>query len=133
MSSVYIAHRGGCHCGAVAFEVDAPADLEVLECNCSVCTMTGFLHLIVPANRFRLQRGSDALVAYTFNTGVARHLFCRTGGVKSFYVPRSNPDGSSVNLRCLERDSIRSVTVLPFDDKDRERSDAAIRTLSRSD
>jgi hypothetical protein len=129
----YVTHRGGCHCGAVAFEVDAPADLEVLECNCSICTMTGFLHLIVPAKRFRLQRGNDALVSYTFNTGVARHLFCRQCGVKSFYVPRSNPDGYSVNARCLQGESVRSMTVMPFDDKDRERSDAAIRTLSRSE
>jgi hypothetical protein len=128
-----VVHRGGCHCGAVAFEVEAPADLEVLECNCSICTMTGFLHLIVPASRFRLQRGSDTLASYSFNTGVARHLFCRRCGVKSFYVPRSNPDGYSVNVRCLERDSIRSVTVLPFDDQDRERSDHAVRNLSRSE
>jgi hypothetical protein len=129
----HVTHRGGCHCGAVAFEVDAPADLEVLECNCSICTMTGFLHLIVPAKRFRLQRGDDALVSYTFNTAVARHLFCRQCGVKSFYVPRSNPDGYSVNARCLQGESIRSMTVLPFDDKNRERSDAAIRKLSRSE
>jgi hypothetical protein len=129
----HVTHRGGCHCGAVAFEVDAPADLEVLECNCSICTMTGFLHLIVPARRFRLQRGNDALVSYTFNTGVARHLFCRQCGVKSFYVPRSNPDGYSVNARCLQGGSIHSMTVMPFDDKERERSDAAIRNLSRSD
>lgn len=127
-----ITHRGGCHCGAVAFEVEAPADLEVLECNCSICTMSGFLHLIVPAASFRLLSGSDALVTYTFNTGVARHLFCRYCGVKSFYVPRSNPDGYSVNVRCLEQTRVRSLAIRPFDDRDRERSDAAVRGLSRA-
>ena len=101
-----VTHRGGCHCGAVAFEVDAPARLTVSECNCSICRMTGYLHLIVPRTRFRLLRGAESLVEYRFHTGTARHLFCRHCGVKSFYVPRSNPDGYSVNLRCLERGTI---------------------------
>ena len=92
-----VAHRGGCHCGAVRFEVDAPARLLVHDCNCSICAMSGFQHLIVPGSRFRLLAGADALTEYTFNTGVARHLFCRRCGVKSFYEPRSNPDGYSVN------------------------------------
>ena len=77
---------GGCHCGAVRFEVDAPAPLHVLDCNCSMCAMTGFLHLIVPRERFRLLRGEDALAEYRFNTGTARHLFCSRCGIKSFYV-----------------------------------------------
>lgn len=126
-----VTHRGGCHCGAVAFEVDAPADLTVLECNCSICRMTGFVHLIVPRSRFRLLRGERELTDYRFNTGTARHLFCRRCGVKSFYVPRSNPEGYSVNVRCLDRTNITRVTVQPFDDNDREVSDAKVRDLSR--
>jgi hypothetical protein len=126
-----VVHQGGCHCGAVAFEVHAPADLTALECNCSICRMTGFVHLIVPRSRFRLLRGEQELADYRFNTGTARHLFCRRCGVKSFYVPRSNPDGYSVNVRCLDRASITSLTVLPFDDNDREASDAKVRDLSR--
>ena len=97
-----VTHRGGCHCGAVAFEVEAPARVTVSDCNCSVCRMSGFLHLIVPAARFRLLRGKEELSEYRFNTGTAQHLFCRRCGVKSFYVPRSNPDGYSVNLRLRE-------------------------------
>ena len=108
-------HRGGCHCGAVRFEVDAPADVVVHECNCSVCTMTGFVHLIVAADSFRLKHGADALVQYTFNTHTARHLFCATCGVKSFCVPRSHPDGFSVNLNCVDRGTVGSVTRVPFD------------------
>jgi hypothetical protein len=125
-----VLHRGGCHCGAVQFEVIGPADLEALECNCSICTMTGFLHLIVPASRFVLHKGHDALTNYQFNTRTAQHLFCKHCGVKSFYVPRSNPDGYSVNVRCLDRSTIRSVAVTPFDDGNREASDAAVRHLS---
>lgn len=123
-------HRGGCHCGAVRFEVDAPAAIEALECNCSICRATGFLHLIVPKARFRLLAGEGALREYRFNTGTARHLFCSTCGVKAFYVPRSNPDGYSVNVRCLEAGSMTCLTVRPFDDSDREGSEARIRHLS---
>ena len=86
-------HAGGCHCRRVRFEVTAPADLEVADCNCSICAMSGYLHLIVPKERFRLLSGADDLATYQFNTGAARHLFCRVCGVKSFYVPRSHPDG----------------------------------------
>jgi hypothetical protein len=126
-----VIHRGGCHCGDVAFEVEAPARLTVQDCNCSMCSMTGHLHLIVPANRFRLLRGDDRLTAYTFNTGVARHLFCRRCGIKSFYVPRSNPDGYSVNARCLDRSTIEHLAIEPFDGQNWERSAAALAHLSR--
>ena len=126
-----VTHRGGCHCGRVRFEVDAPAHLEALQCNCSICRMTGFLHLIVPASRFRLLQGSEFLTEYTFNTGVARHRFCRVCGIKAFYVPRSNPDGIDVNVNCLERATIETVSVSLFDDGNREAETAAIAGLSR--
>jgi hypothetical protein len=126
-----VTHRGGCHCGAVAFEVDAPARITVSDCNCSICRMSGFLHLIVPRTRFRLLRGAESLSTYTFNTRTAQHLFCRHCGVKSFYVPRSNPDGYSVNARCLERATIAQLLIEPFDDNQRASSEARIRDLSR--
>ncbi len=115
-----VTHRGGCHCGAVAFEVDAPASLEVLDCNCSICTMTGFLHLIVPKGRFRLLRGVDALTEYTFNTGVAKHLFCRRCGIKSFYVPRSHPHDVSVHARCLDPSTVTAMCISPYDGRNWE-------------
>ena len=132
MPEALITHRGGCHCGTIAFEVEAPARVTVSECNCSMCRMTGYLHLIVPRTRLRLLRGADSLSEYTFNTGVARHLFCRHCGVKSFYVPRSNPDGYSVNLRCLERATIEHVDIEPFDDDDRAASEAQVRVRSQT-
>lgn len=128
---VLVTHRGGCHCGSVAFEVDAPARLTVQQCNCSICAMTGFLHLIVPAGRFRLLRGAGMLETYTFNTGTARHLFCRRCGIKSFYVPRSNPDGYSVNLRCVDQATIEQVSIEAFDGANWEASAASLRHLSR--
>ena len=126
-------HRGGCHCRRVRFDVDAPARIEALDCNCSICRMTGFLHLIVPASRFRLVAGEDALTEYTFNTGAAKHRFCRVCGVKSFYIPRSHPDGIDVNARCLDPGSVTGMNVTPFDDNDREAQTAAIAHLSATD
>jgi hypothetical protein len=126
-----VTHRGGCHCGAVAFEVEAPARLTVSDCGCSICRMSGYQHLIVPRARFRLLKGADRLAEYRFNTGTARHLFCRQCGVKSFYVPRSNPDGYSVNVRCLDPATIENVEVELFDDGDRAAAEARIRDRSR--
>jgi hypothetical protein len=126
-----VTHTGGCHCGAVKFEVDAPARIVASDCNCSICRMSGFLHLIVPRSRFRLLQGADQLTEYKFNTGTARHLFCSRCGVKSFYVPRSNPDGYSVNVHCLDPDTVEQVEVQLFDDNDREASDAKVRGLSK--
>lgn len=123
-------HRGGCHCGAVQFEVHAPAAMVVQQCNCSICRRSAYLHLIVPATRFRLLTGGRDLLEYRFNTGVAQHLFCGHCGVKSFYVPRSNPDGVSVNLRCLDAATIHSHRVEPFDGENWEASAGALAHLS---
>ncbi len=129
--SAMVTHRGGCHCGRTRFEVDAPARIDALQCNCSICHMTGFLHLIVPATRFRLLSGAEDLIEYSFNTGVAKHRFCRVCGVKAFYVPRSNPDGFDVNVRCIDPATIESVNKSLFDDADRDAATAAIVDLSR--
>lgn len=113
-------HKGGCHCGRVRFEVEAPAELEVSECNCSICRMSGYLHLIVRKDNFRLVRGGNAIATYQFNTGVAKHIFCKNCGVKSFYIPRSNPDGYSVNVRCLDSGTVTSLRVGTFDGRNWE-------------
>lgn len=126
-----VTHRGSCHCGAIAFEVRAPAVLDASDCNCSICTMTGYLHLIVPRSRFRLLRGQAALTSYRFNTRTAEHLFCRRCGVKSFYIPRSNPDGYSVNVRCLDPATIESVRIHPFDGRNWEAHAEELAHLSR--
>lgn len=108
-------HTGGCHCGKVRFEVDAPADLRLSICNCSICAMVGYEHLKVEKNAFRLLQGADDLTEYRFNTGIARHYFCSHCGIKSFYVPRSHPDKISVNGRCLDAGTVNSVERKNFD------------------
>ncbi len=115
-------HKGGCHCGRVRFEVEASPDLSLSECNCSICYMLGYQHLIVPKSDFRLLEGENQLTAYQFNTGVARHYFCSHCGVKSFYVPRSHPEGVSVNARCLDPGTVMSVTLEPFDGRNWEQN-----------
>ena len=123
-------HKGGCHCGTVRFEVEAPADIEATKCNCSICSMTGFLHLFVTKSNFRLLQGGDDLETYTFGSGVAQHYFCRHCGVKSFYVPRSHPDGYSVNVNCLDAGSIRSLAKTPFDGRNWEKNISRLSPLS---
>ena len=114
-----------------AYAAALPARIVAQSCNCSICARTGFLHLIVPASAFRLLQGAGELTTYTFNTGVAKHLFCRICGIKSFYVPRSNPDGYSVNLNCLVPGTIEQVEVEAFDGKNWEQHGAALIHLSR--
>jgi hypothetical protein len=115
------ARTGSCHCGAVRFEVDLPDTVEARTCTCSMCEKTGFIHIIVPESRFRLTAGDEAITTYTFNTGVAKHTFCSVCGVKAFYRPRSNPDGWSVNGRCLDAaGSPEIVLVEPFDGRNWE-------------
>lgn len=124
-------HSGGCHCGAVHFEFDAPASLTVHACNCSICEMTGFQHIIVPGSRFRLLKGKEALSTYTFNTGVAKHLFCPVCGVKSYYVPRSNPDGFSINWRCVDQSTFCDISLEPFDGQNWEQHADSLAHLSQ--
>ncbi len=128
-----VTHHGGCHCGAVRFEVRAPARILVHRCNCSMCARTGFEHLIVAAADFKLLSGKDQLSTYTFNTGVAKHLFCKICGIKSFYVPRSNPDGFSVNLRCLDAGTIEHIRYEDFDGQNWESAGHELAHLSQGD
>jgi hypothetical protein len=99
----------------VRFEATAPEDLELTRCNCSICRMTGHLHLFVAKDDFNLVSGEDDLQTYTFNTGVAQHYFCRHCGIKSFYRPRSHPDGISVNANCLDAGTVKSTSIADFD------------------
>ena len=108
-------HHGSCHCGAVKFSFRAPAAVDVTECNCSVCAMSGYQHIFVPQSELTFICGQDHLALYTFNTHAAQHLFCKTCGIKPLYVPRSHPHSYSVNLRCITPGTLRIKTRIPFD------------------
>ena len=108
--------EGGCHCGRVRFRVTADLD-RVTECNCSICTKKGFLHLIVAPEQFELVSGADDLTLYRFNTMAAKHTFCKVCGIHAFYVPRSDPDKIDVNVRCLDNIDLAAVSPKRFDGK----------------
>lgn len=114
-------YKGSCHCGAIQFEVEAPDIIEAESCNCSVCSKSGFLHLILPLANFKLLAGSESMTTYSFNTHVAKHTFCKICGVKPFYTPRSNPDGIDININCLDTKP-KSVTVNAFDGQNWEQN-----------
>lgn len=120
-------HKGGCHCGAVTYEVKGPRKLMAVSCNCSICRMSGFLHYIVEKDQFTLLSGEDNLTEYRFGSGEARHLFCKTCGIKSFYIPRSHPGGVSVNVHCLDRSTIDDVDITLFDGDNWEKNIDQIR------
>ena len=112
-------YTGGCHCGRIRFRVTA--DLTgVTDCNCSICTKKGFLHLIVAPTQFELLSGDADLTTYQFNTNTAKHTFCKVCGIHPFYVPRSDPDKIDVNLRCLDDVDVSAVKVHGFDGRNWE-------------
>lgn len=123
-----VTHKGGCHCGAVSYEFDGPAVIDAVYCNCSICAATGFLHYFVTNDQIRFAEGSlDAMTDYQFNTKTAHHLFCKTCGIKSVYVPRSHPDGYSINVNCLDKSVIEDVRVEDFDGQNWEASIGALK------
>jgi hypothetical protein len=103
-------YEGGCHCGRVRFLVTGDLG-QTVYCNCSLCGMKGFLHLIVPPQQFQCISGESELTTYQFGTKTAKHTFCRVCGVHPFYVPRSDPDKIDVNVRCL--DGVDAATLSP--------------------
>ena len=123
-------HKGGCHCQAIQFEVEAPKVIEADLCNCSICKKSGFLHLIVPKRHFTLLKGEESISTYTFNTGVAKHTFCKHCGVKPFYTPRSNPDGVDINVHCLDGENLQ-VHITEFDGQNWEANAHTLRTKVR--
>ncbi|MDH5377154.1 MAG: GFA family protein [Gammaproteobacteria bacterium] len=120
-------YSGGCHCGAVRYSVKAPQNLDVVECNCSICSKSGYLHLIINKEKFHLIQGKEQLSLYTFDTHEAKHYFCNICGIKSFYIPRSHPDGISVNVRCLDNFYDLNVTLTQFDGQNWEESIESLR------
>ena len=122
--------EGSCHCRKVRFEIDVEENVTIQECNCSICRMSGYLHLIVAGSRFRLLSGEEYLTTYTFNTGTAKHLFCKVCGIKAFYVPRSNPDGYSINLRCIDKSRLKDIRIEKFDGQNWEQSGHKLKKLS---
>ena len=110
-------HSGDCHCGRVRFEFESEPDVEIHECNCSICNRVGFQHLIIPARAFNLLTAWDELALYTFNTGVAKHYFCKRCGIYTHNVMLRFPDKCRVNIGCIDDLDTTGFEVDVFDGK----------------
>lgn len=111
-------YAGGCHCGAVRFEVEADLD-HTVSCNCSICQKAGTILSFAPASEFRLMQGAEYLTDYQFNKRVIHHLFCRVCGIRSF-SRGEKPDGTqsiAVNVRTLDGVDLDALKPKPFDGK----------------
>ena len=117
MNKNIVTHLGSCHCKQIRFEVIGEKNIKVLDCSCSICSILNYKHYIVNKSQFKLLKGKKYLSTYTFNTNVAKHLFCKNCGIKSFYIPRSHPDSISVNLNCIHSKTINKVKIIKFDGK----------------
>ena len=117
MNKNMVTHLGSCHCKQIQFEVLGEKNIKVLDCSCSICSILNYKHYIVDKSQFKLLKGKKYLSTYTFNTNVAKHLFCKNCGIKSFYIPRSHPDSISVNLNCVHPKTINKVKIIKFDGK----------------
>ena len=115
MNKNMVTHLGSCHCNQIQFEVIGEKNIKVLDCSCSICSILNYKHYIVDKSQFKLLKGKKYLSTYTFNTNVAKHLFCKNCGIKSFYIPRSHPDSISVNLNCIHSKTINNVKIIKFD------------------
>ena len=122
-----VIYQGGCHCGAIRFQV-VVEEHQAIECNCSICRKKGFLHLIVPPEKFTLLQGKEDLTTYTFNTHTAKHTFCRICGIHPFYTPRSHPNSIDVNIRTFDEDVIEKFAIQYFDGQNWEQNIETIRS-----
>ena len=112
---------GSCHCKAIQFEFYAKTKVDLIKCNCSICTHTSYLHLIIPHKNFYLKKGSDLINTYTFNKNLAKHFFCQICGIKSFYQPRSHQDSFSINFNSVI-DPPTINKIIAFDGKNFEKN-----------
>ena len=120
---------GECHCKSIRFEFYCRKDVSIVKCNCSICSITNFLHLIIPHKDFILLRGKEHLHTYQFNKNIAKHFFCKICGIKSFYQPRSHKNCFSINYNSvINPPKIKSVNS--FNGRDFENNIKALREIS---
>ena len=111
-------YNGKCHCGAIAFEVDGELS-SVTECNCSICSQSGYLHWMVDTSQVRMKTPLDQATLYVWGTRQARHWFCPKCGVAVLRNPRTDRSKYSVNVHCLEGIDPGKVKRNHFDGKNK--------------
>ena len=111
-------YQGSCHCGDIAFEIEAAGALEqVIECNCSHCSRKGYLLTFIPRAQFTLNTPLEKLATYTFNRHAIQHHFCPRCGVAPFGFAKDGKgvDTAAINARCLEGLDLATLKREPVD------------------
>ncbi|TNV84509.1 hypothetical protein FGO68_gene10570 [Halteria grandinella] len=124
MEGSLITVTGGCHCQSVRFSLTTPSSISVYKCNCSICAMKQNHHFMIQKDQLTFTAGDlSSLTEYTFNTGVAKHLFCTKCGVCPFYSPRSNPDCWAVTVYCVDswKSAFEKIEWVEFDGENWEK------------
>lgn len=113
-------YTGGCHCGEVQYEVELGEIKELLSCNCSICSKSGWLLLFAPDSNFKLLKGEKFLTDYQFGKKNIHHLFCSKCGVRSFSLganPSTGEKMRAINARCLNDFNIEAYPLRKVDGK----------------
>jgi len=110
-------HQGGCHCGRIAFELDADVT-EAIECNCSMCRRRGSLLAFFPREALTLKTPDSDYATYRFNKALIGHHFCPDCGISPFMDgihPRTGAPLAAVNVRCLPDVDLSQLKVTQVD------------------
>ncbi len=112
-----LTYKGGCHCGAVRYTIELPEIDKLFECNCSICSATGWKLVFAPKTTFRLLSGKDHLSDYQFGKKAIHHRFCRVCGVRSFAEGpgHDGADWVTINTRCLSDFDGSELPITAYD------------------
>lgn len=92
-----------CHCGAVQLEAHLPGGLaDTGRCTCSFCARRQAAAVTATTASVKVTKGAKNLTLYTWNTGTAKHYFCKTCGIYMYHQRRSDPAQCGVNLGCIK-------------------------------
>src|SRR5262249_31737747 len=105
-----------CHCGNIRLEVTAELS-EVVDCNCSICVRSGFLHWYVAPEQVRLESPSRRFSTFVWRSVSGGQHFCPTCGIAVMRTSTQYPPPISINARCLEEVDLASLTIRRFDGK----------------
>jgi hypothetical protein len=111
-------HRGGCHCGALRFEVEADLSAPASRCNCTLCTKLGATGMCVKPEAFVLLSSEAELGTYEWGFKTARRFFCKSCGINAYgrgYLEVLGGHYVSVNLNCLDDIEPRDLKLVHWD------------------
>ncbi len=105
-----------CHCGRARITLPRRPD-QVTQCNCSLCTKTGFLGVYFPSEELHIEGEFDSYVRSDSNPAYIAQQRCRHCGILTHWVPLADPphERMGVNARLLEPELLESVTVVEID------------------